>query len=69
MLGIWIYGLCGKMRAVMPSVHAQVKTCAELQTVHEALFDHRRSHPCEWSKDATLDTMLCLYQCMHVILN
>ena len=33
--------------------------CAELQSVHEALFDHRRSHPCEWSNDDAIP--MCVY--------
>ena len=33
------------------SEHTQVDTHAELRMVR-ALFDHRRSHPCEWSDDA-----------------
>ena len=32
----------------------------ERMTVHEALFDHRRSHSCEWSDDAT-----CVRTGMH----
>mgnify|MGYP003429254935 CR=1 FL=1 len=39
--------------------HTQVDTRAGLWTVR-ALFDHRRSHPCEWSDDA-IYILMCMY--------